>query len=284
MSRGGPTCAVVTVAYRSDGELGEFLDSIAVASTEQVVTIVADNLPSAGDAARIAADHGASYLPMTGNLGYGGAINAAGRTLPDSVEWVLISNPDVVLEPGALDVLIARASGDDRIGSVGPRILNEDGSVYPSARAIPSIRFGIGHALFSRVWVGNPWTRRYHAADAAGISREAGWLSGACLLVRRAAFEGIRGFDEEFFMYFEDVDLGFRLGRAGWINVYEPSTSATHHGARSTSTESAAMILAHHRSAERFLAKRYSSPWLAPVRLILLAGLRLRAAFASKRS
>ncbi|MEL4319017.1 glycosyltransferase family 2 protein [Leifsonia sp. YIM 134122] len=272
----------MTVAYRSDGELGEFLESAAAASLDPVLMVVADNLPSVGGAARIAAGHGATYLPMTANLGYGGAINAAADTLPDSVEWILISNPDVVLEPGALDVLIARAAGDRRIGSVGPRILNEDGTIYPSARAIPSIRFGIGHALFSRVWAGNPWTRRYHAADAAGISREAGWLSGACLLVRRTAFEGIRGFDEEFFMYFEDVDLGFRLGRAGWTNVYEPATSATHHGARSTSTESAAMITAHHRSAERFLAKRYSSPWLAPVRLVLLAGLRLRAAVATK--
>src|SRR5690606_10093760 len=106
---------------------------------------------------------------------------------------------------------------------LGPRVLNEDGTTYPSARAVPSLRTGVGHALFTNLWTANPWSRRYRDDLApADEARDAGWLSGSCVLVRRRAFDELGGFDEGYFMYFEDVDLGYRLGKAGYRNVYEP--------------------------------------------------------------
>ena len=63
---------------------------------------------------------GARYLPLAENLGYGGAVNAAASTLPPSVAWILVSNPDVVLHPGAIDALVAAGESDPAIGSVGP--------------------------------------------------------------------------------------------------------------------------------------------------------------------
>src|SRR5690606_17794439 len=109
----------------------------------------------------LAESHGAVYLPIGSNRGYGGAVNAAVATLSADVRWVLVSNPDVVLQPGAIDELIAAAEADQRIGSAGPSILTAEGTVYPSARAIPSLRTGVGHALFVNLWAGNPWTRAY---------------------------------------------------------------------------------------------------------------------------
>src|SRR5690606_18898026 len=129
--------------------------------------------------------------------------------------------PDVRLHPGSVEAMLAALDADPQIGAVGPKLLNEDGSVYPSARDIPSLRTGVGHAAFSRVWAGNPWTRRYRQEAASpDEARDVGWLSGACLLVRREAFDSVDGFDDRYFMYFEDVDLGYRLGRAGWRNRY----------------------------------------------------------------
>jgi N-acetylglucosaminyl-diphospho-decaprenol L-rhamnosyltransferase len=78
-------------------------------------------------------------------------------------------------------------------------------------------------------------------------------------------------------MYFEDVDLGYRLGRAGYRNVYQPASTVTHVGAHSTGSESARMVRAHHDSARRFLSKKYSGWWLWPVRATLRAGLALRS-------
>jgi N-acetylglucosaminyl-diphospho-decaprenol L-rhamnosyltransferase len=279
----GVAVAVVYVTYDSDAPLAAFLTSVAASTRPTDEVIVADNLPSRGNAELIAREHGARYLPMSENVGYGTAINRAVRSIPRSTEWILISNPDVVVDPQALDILVKTAEQDPGIAAVGPLVRNPDGSVYPSARRVPSIRLGIGHAFFANVWSSNPWTHAYHGEQSgAQETRDAGWLSGSCLLVRRQAFDEIGGFDDNFFMYFEDVDLGYRFGKAGWRNVYQPTAEVVHAGAYSTSKSSALMARAHHRSAEQFIAKKYAHPAFWPVRGIVLLGLRLRVAVIAR--
>jgi N-acetylglucosaminyl-diphospho-decaprenol L-rhamnosyltransferase len=280
----GPRLGVVTVAYRSNEVLPSFLHSIADASVEPVATVVVDNCPGEGSQAQAQAEsHGAVYMALPSNPGYGGAINAGVAALPPSVEWVIVSNPDVVLSNGAVDTMLATAMSSDEIGAVGPEVRNGDGSVYPSARAIPSLRTGVGHALFVNLWQANPWTRRYRQELEVGTGRRnTGWLSGSCLVVRRSAFEAIGGFDEAYFMYFEDVDLGYRLGQAGYRSVYEPAAAVTHTGAHSTTKESARMVSAHHASARRFLSKKYAGWWLWPVRAALSTGLAVRSALVRR--
>ena len=278
--------AVVTVAYRSNDVLPGFLDSIAAASAADVRCIVVDNRPGEGSrAAELAAQHGADYVALPSNPGYGGAINAGVAVLPPSVRWVLISNPDVVLHPGVIDALAAVGESDPLIAAIGPAVLNPDGTVYPSARRVPSLRTGVGHALFVNLWTDNPWTRRYRQdADEAVTPRDTGWLSGACLLVRRDIFDAIGGFDEGYFMYFEDVDLGYRLGKAGYRNRYEPGVAVTHVGGHTAARDSAVMIRAHHTSARRFITRKYSGWHLWPVRVALSAGLAVRSALLQHRA
>ncbi|MBC7519304.1 MAG: glycosyltransferase family 2 protein [Microbacteriaceae bacterium] len=275
--------AVVTVSYGSAEVLGGFLASIPAAADGPVGVTVADNKPAANVRAEAEAA-GARYLPQSKNSGYGGAMNAAIATLAPEIDWVLISNPDVVLHPDSVATLVSRGDSDHGIGAVGPAILTATGELYPSARSVPSLRTGIGHALFANFWVSNPWSRAYrNDQTAASSSRDAGWLSGACLLVRRTAFDAVGGFDPDFFMYFEDVDLGYRLGLANYRNVYEPKAVVTHTGAHSTGTDSAAMIRAHHDSARLFLAKKYSGALLAPVRFALTLSLGIRSAVIRHR-
>jgi len=158
-------------------------------------------------------------------------------------------------------------------------VLTAEGEVYPSARSVPSLRNGVGHALLANLWVDNPWSRAYrNDAEEPVERRDAGWLSGSCVLVRRTAFTELGGFDTGFFMYFEDVDLGYRLGSSGYRNVYEPAARVVHTGAHSTTSDSARMISAHHESARRFLNKKYAGWWLWPVRVVLTVGLRFRSA------
>jgi N-acetylglucosaminyl-diphospho-decaprenol L-rhamnosyltransferase len=273
-----PRAAIVTVSYNSGRYLAEFLESTAQASGGTVPVVVADN-DSADPASlrEVSESLGARFLELGTNAGYGSAVNRAVAELPAEVEWVLVSNPDVVLSPGTVDELLRVATTDDRIGAVGPAIVEPDGEVYPSARRIPSLRTGLGHALFANAWPTNPWTRRYHQDGDHRIQRDAGWLSGACLLVRRSAYDRIGGFDEGYFMYFEDVDLGYRLGRDGWRNVYAPSARVTHVGAHSTTDSSDLMRRAHHESAYRFLASKYRGWYLWPLRAALRVALGIRA-------
>ncbi|HWH25522.1 MAG TPA: glycosyltransferase family 2 protein [Pseudolysinimonas sp.] len=280
-----PAVAVVTVSFHSGEVLAAFLDSVPSASVKATLAIVADNSPEPDPqvTAQVAATS-AQHVRLGTNLGYGGAINAIAASLPDTVEWILVSNPDVVLRRGAIDTLVAAGESDPRIGSVGPAIYTSTGEIYPSARSVPSLRTGVGHALFVNLWAGNPWTRAYRReAETTAEARDAGWLSGACVLIRRTAFDELGGFDDGFFMYFEDVDLGHRLGKAGYRNVYAPTATVVHTGAHSTNSDSARMVEVHHESAKRFLSKKYPGPLLWPIRIALRMGLAVRSALVVRK-
>ncbi len=268
---------VVTVSYGSDDVIPGLLASVREAGTLVADVIVADNKsdPHMKDLVESA---GVDYLPLAENGGYGSGANSAVAALAESIDWVLICNPDIILEPGALAALIERGDSDEHIAAVGPMVLSPEGVVYPSARAIPSLRTGIGHALFGTIWPSNPWTRGYRAENQEPTTpRDAGWLSGACLLVRRRVFVELGGFDTQYFMYFEDVDLGLRISRNGYRNVYEPAARVIHLGGHSTGGGKAQrMIHAHHRSARLFLERKYPGALLAPVRGVLKRGLIVR--------
>jgi N-acetylglucosaminyl-diphospho-decaprenol L-rhamnosyltransferase len=111
----------------------------------------------------------------------------------------------------------------------------------------------IGHGFLGLFWGGNPWTRRYrHIGQEQHQAREADWVSGAFFVARRTAFDEVGGFDERYFMYVEDVDLCWRLRRAGWAIRYEPAAEIVHTQGLSASQHPYRMLVAHHRSMWRF--------------------------------
>lgn len=279
----GDGLAVVVVTYSPGDSLTAFLDSLADATDRPVRTVLADN-GSVDGAPEAAASAGrAEFLDMGENLGYGAAANRAVAGLEESVGWVLVSNPDIVLGAGALDTLLEAAERWPRAGSLGP-LIHTDGEVYPSARLQPSLGRGIGHALFGAVWPANPWTRSYRQ-EGSVEERTAGWLSGSCILLRREAWDSVDGFDPRYFMYFEDVDLGDRLGRAGWLNVYVPDAQVVHTGGHATTRDaptSVRMLTEHHRSAYRFLADRHRGLRWAPLRAGLRIALTARARWSTR--
>ena len=269
----------ICVTYHAGPELDDFAASLRTATIQPVELVLVDNTPGDPRAAAVAARHGGRVILAGENLGYGRAANvgAAGATQP----WLLVVNPDIVWHPGSLDVLLDAAARYPEAGSFGPILLNPDGTVYPSARELPSLKQGVGHALFARLWKNNPWTAGYRRSQesAERTERTAGWLSGACLLVRRTAFEQLGGFDPAYFMFFEDVDLGGRLGAAGWSNLYVPTAVVTHVGGTSWRERPALMISAHHASAERYLHRRYHRWYHWPVRVAVSIGLGVRLRF-----
>jgi len=271
-----PRVGVVTVTYDSGESLDRFLDSVPGASTEPVDVVVVENgSPGAAAAAASAVAHGARFLNLFENRGYGGGVNAGVRELGE-VDYILIANPDTVLGRGSLDVLLERARSRSDVGAVGPLVRDAGGAVYPSARRLPSLRMGVGHTLFVNLWPMNPWTRAYRQAAADIREREAGWLSGSCVMVRRDVFDELGGFDESYFMYFEDVDLGARITASGRVNLYVPDAEVTHSGAHSTRRSASRMRAAHHDSAYRYLSRRYTAWYLWPLRAALRVGLGIR--------
>ena len=263
---------VVTVTYSPGEALEGFVTSVRAATSRPVEIVLADNGSTDGAPERAAAGHPeVRLLPTGGNVGYGAAANAGLTGLTEG--YAVVANPDVVFGPGAIDELLAVAARWPRAATVGPAIRTPEGELYPSARDLPRLSTGAGHALLGWIWPANPWTARYRREREAPRERTAGWLSGSCLLVDVAAFRSVGGFDPGYFMYFEDVDLAERLGRAGYLHVYAPSAVVVHEGGHATRREPYRMQRVHHASALRYLSRRYPGPRYALLRVALRAGL-----------
>lgn len=283
-SRYGDDVGVVTVTYFSEDTIERFLETLEKATEREVKVVIADNASVDGALEAVAAKRrNVQLLGIGENVGYGTAANRGVAELDDRYGWVVVVNPDLEWEPGSLDALLEVTRRWPRGGAFGPLIHDVDGTVYPSARLLPSFGRGIGHAVFGKVWPGNPWTKQYRQETGTPVERVSGWLSGSCQLIRREAFDSVGGFDTRYFMYFEDVDLGDRIGQAGWQNVYVPSAEVTHIGGHATAKASEKMLAAHHASAYRYLADRHQGPEWKPLLVAIKAGLKLRLKLETRK-
>ena len=280
-----PSLAAVVVNH--DGGAG-LLACVASLRREGVgEVVVVDNASSDGSLVALAeADPAAVLVPTGRNLGYGAGVNAGAAR--SGAEVLLVCNADVVLCPRSLERLLAVLTSRADLAAVGPRLVSPDGVPYPSAREFPDLLTAAGHAFVSLVRPDNPWTRRYRLAEESTLEeglREEGdvdWVSGACLLVRREAFDAVGGFDPRYFMYVEDLDLCWRLGRAGWAVRFVPSAQVVHELGASTSRRPLRMLAAHHVSSYRFAARSLEG-WRRLLLPAVGAGLALRFALAATR-
>jgi N-acetylglucosaminyl-diphospho-decaprenol L-rhamnosyltransferase len=239
--------------------------------------VVVDNGSTDGSVAALrAALPDVAVVEPGGNLGYAAPANRG--IAATGAPFVAVGNPDLVVDPGTAAALVARLAAEPDLAAVGPALFNRDGSQYPSARAHASTVDAVGHAVLGRLFPRNRFTRRYRQLDVDwSRPRDVDWVSGAFLFLRRSALDSVGGWDERYFMYMEDFDLCWRLRRLGWRVAYEPAGRVTHVQGVSTAKRPYRMIVEHHRSAYRFLTRR----WRGPRRLLLLpaAGfLALRAA------
>jgi len=245
--------AVVVVNHDAGDTLAGFVASLRAEGAGEV--IVVDNASSDGSSDAVDGDPSVRVVRTGANLGYGAGANR-GVDATDA-ELVLVSNPDVSVHPGVLVALAAAFAADPTLAIAGPRILASDGTRYPSARRFPTPGVAVGHSLLGVFLPGNRFSRRYRMADLdPAATAVVDWVSGACFMARRRALEELGGFDESYFMYFEDVDLCWRAHRAGWTVAYVPTAVVVHQQGVSTARRPYRMLVAHHRSAFHFASRR----------------------------
>lgn len=275
--------AALVVNYNAERHLGACLDSLRADGITNIVVV--DNA-STDRSESVAEAAGARWIETGANLGYGRAANrGAGSVEAQGADYLLICNPDLELEAGAAPRLVAALESDPSLGAVGPRINNTDGTLYPSARTFPDLVDAIGHGLLGLVAPRNRFTRRYRLLDwDHGEKATVDWVSGACFLARRQAWDSVAGFDPSYFMYMEDVDLCWRLAQAGWKIGYEPAAGVLHVQGVSADRHPYRMLAAHHASMWRF-AWRTTEGAKRAVLPVVAAGLagRFLAASAHKR-
>jgi GT2 family glycosyltransferase len=190
---------------------------------------------------------------------------------------VCLLNSDAWFVDDGLDRLVAFADAHPEAAIVGPRLRNPDGSLQRSVRGFPTLWGLATEYLFLRKLA--PRSRLLNPLYAGRFDheteREADYLYGACLLVRREAVEQVGGLDEDFFMFSEETEWAYRLRAAGWKVLFTPAAEAVHVGGAS---HGGRLFRENVRGHLRFLAKHRGRRYAEAARLLLRVALLARGA------
>ena len=265
--------SAVLVNYNSGPDLTQALQSIAAeCGSLPWEAVVVDNASSDGSGA-VAEAFGPPVRLVRNreNVGFGRGINQGIAASTGSL--VLIMNPDCRLTPGSIAAMRGELEAHSECAVAGPRVLDPDGSVQGSARGDPDMLTGLFGRTgpLRRLLPGLAVSTRNVMDEAIrGDARSAvvDWVSGACMLARRDALQSVGGFDERYFLYWEDADLCRRLRSRGYHVRYVPGSTVVHRVGQSSRTARADSIRAFHASAYRYYATHVAPAALNPKRLV----------------
>ena len=205
---------------------------------------------------------GAQVIDSSTNLGFAGGNNLAAQHAQG--QYLLLLNPDTVVHPQAIDRLVAFLEATPEAGAVGPRLLNPDSSPQISTYRTPG--------LFLEAWRLSDLDRLFPLSYYAGSHPKPFMvevLGGACILVRSEIFQSLGGFDANFFVYSEEVDLCLRIRQAGWRLYHLPGAKVVHYAGQSTRQARDPMFLELYRNKVRFFQKHYGSRQAAAYKSLL---------------
>jgi len=268
--------AVAIVNYNTRDHLRKCLETVLPQRPAEIVVVDNDSSDGSVEMMREIFPH--VRLIQAENRGYGAAANRAFAA--SSAPYVLLLNTDTLLRPGALEALVEYLGDNPRAGVVGPRLLNPDGSLQPSCFPFPSplnvllVGATLGRILFRPIPVFRERFLRTWSHDRA---RVVPWVRGAAVCFRRDALRAVDGFDETFFLYFEETDLSYRMAEAGWETHFAPVTDVVHAceistggvGTNATTTRFYFQSLEHYHDKHNSPLTRWIA--LSLERLVLLA-------------
>lgn len=267
-TRGDVSAIVVT--YNAAPWIERSLESLRGTGAE---VIVVDNGSTDGTLELVRGRFPEARIVEQENRGFGAGNNAGMRAAAG--RYFLLLNPDAWLADGAFEDLVAFADEHPEAGVIGPRLLNPDGSLQRSVRGYPTPWRLATEYFFLRKLA--PRSKALNALFGAGFDhksvREADYLFGACLLVRRDAVDSIGGFDEEFFLMSEEVDWCYRFHQAGWKVLFYPDAEAYHVVGASLNPARFKDVVRGHL---QFLRKHRGTRVADRARRVMLWGLRAR--------
>ena len=251
-------------------------------------TVVVDNASGDGTADHVRVRHPeVTLVAADTNLGFAGGVNAGVRET--STPWVVLLNPDILLTAEALGQLLREGERDAGLGAVGGQLVGPDGVPQPtySLRRFPTLAtWAVDLLLLDALWPGNPVSRRYLAADVdRETDQDAEQPAAACLLVRRAAFDAVGGFDAGFHpAWFEDVDFCQRLRAAQYRIRYVAGARVVHEGGVAMRTLGlGSFSTIWYRNLLRYVGRHGSRATRLLIRPLLIVGMLLRLAVSFLR-
>jgi GT2 family glycosyltransferase len=276
--------AVLIVNYHAYDDLRRCLESLVphLATDDQIV-VVDYECDGAALARAIDVSVRVVTVERRDNLGFAAGVNLAARQT--RAPFLMLLNPDTIVEGPVIRTLEAWLASHPDAAVAGPRVLNADGTVQPSARQFPGVTTLLGGRTtwLTRRFPGNWLSKRNLLARDATAPVDVDWVSGACLMTRRDVFDALGGFDEAFFLYWEDADYCRRVTEAGFRNVYVPTAPVRHVAGASAAHNRTNAIRAFHASAFRLYWKHASIAGRlgAPVARV---GLWLRGEWMARRA
>lgn len=212
----------------------------------------------------------AIYLEMGDNVGFSSANNAAARMAKG--DTLLFLNGDTRILQGSLNGMLETLNTDPGIGVLGPRQLDSWGRLQRASGMFPALTEVLFKDLVTFRSLNNPSVLLDRVNEKKRGVEEVDWVLGSCLLIRRQAFLDAGGWDEKFFLYFEDIDLCQRVRKAGWrvCASFDMKTSVINHGGVAAVRNMLRTELEHRRSQIRFIEKHYGGEGLWKLRLVLL--------------
>ena len=261
--------SVAIVSYNAREELEACLSSV-IANTEDATPeiIVADNASTDGSVAMVKDRFpGVDVLESNENLGFARASNLCWRRAHRPL--VLFLNSDTVVPQGALARIVALMNDRDDVGALGPLLKNADGSIQMSFGNMLSLSAELRQKFLNAGYRNGRGPLRGYVENLHARERTVDWVSGACLLTRHELLERVGGFDEEFFLYSEDVDLCAGIRAQGARILFTPTVEITHHRGRSVEKDRDRAYVESQRSRLHFYAKHYGQPRLALLKLYM---------------
>lgn len=249
-----PHLDIVIVTYNSREEIDACLQSILHPKDPKVGEILVVDNASPDGTADYVQDHypDVTVISLTENLGFAGANNVG--IDQSAAPFVLLLNPDTIVQPGAFPTMLKPFEQDLRIGLVGPKLRNTDGTLQPSCREFPTL---LSHLIGMSEMYRWPffrkiWGQRIKSLSDHTKAARVDWVSGAVMLTRREAVKQVGGLDTRYFMYTEELDWQYRLSKAGWGIWFEPGAEVIHIGGASTRRVPARRIIWQYESLYQF--------------------------------
>jgi GT2 family glycosyltransferase len=273
-----PRVDVVVVSYETRETLLECLAALVAEPTASVVVI--DNASRDGTAAAVRERFPSVRLVANAeNVGFARACNQGARE--SRARYLLFLNPDATLAPGSLGALAAILEARPRVGVVGPRTRSANGDIQVSTGPDLSLVSEIRQRRLVRGVARRDAAILVEAEGLHAVEREVDWVSGACLMIRREAFDAVSGFDERFFLYEEDADLCRRVRAAGWKVLFSPGAEARHALGRSMARSPERARLEYQRSHLLYYRKHCGLAQRLALRLWLFARAELALVLAA---
>jgi GT2 family glycosyltransferase len=267
------TLSVIIVSWNSRDRLTECLTSLGEQVAElSIETWVVDNHSNDGSVDLVREQF--PWVNLLVNRENQGFARANNRALSLATgRYVLFLNPDTQLLSDALAVLLRFMDDHPKVGAVGPQVLFPEGSIQPSCRRFPTLATVLWEAVgLDRALPDHPRFGRYLMGDWDHRSLcRVDQPIGACLMVRSSALEQVGQFDDQFFLFFEEVDLCRRLRSAGWEIYFVPEAQVIHHGGHSTGQDFRRAVWLFHSSRYKYFRKHFGpgGEWL--LRMLMVA-------------